>query len=260
MLAIERQRAIVTALSDRRSVKVAELAQQFEVAEETIRRDLDKLEAEGKLVRSHGGAVASLENEQPHWQREFVNQAEKSAIAREAIKLIEPGDTIILDASSTSWFVASRLPRIPLTVITNSIYVCMALEGRENTRVINPGGLLMDASMSFVGVATIQALRRYHAGTLFFSCRALDVERGLSDMSEDQAAVRQAMLEISDHHVLLLDGAKWGVRALAKIGPLSLVHRIITDESAPMEDIERLRAQGLEVILADVYEKKIDKA
>lgn len=256
MLAIERQRAIIAALSNRRSVKVAELAQLFGVAEETIRRDLDKLESEKKLVRSHGGAVASFENEQSHWQREFVNQAEKSAIAREAIALIEPGDTIILDASSTSWFVASRLPRIPLTVITNSIYVCMALEGRDHTKVINPGGILMDASMSFAGVATIQALHRYHAGTLFFSCRALDVKRGLSDMSEDQAAVRQAMLDISDRHVLLLDSTKWGVRALAKIGPVSMVQRIITDAAAPVADVEKLRSQGIEVVVANTDEKK----
>ncbi|HMO49932.1 MAG TPA: DeoR/GlpR family DNA-binding transcription regulator [Kiritimatiellia bacterium] len=259
MLAIERQRAIIAALSKQRSVKVNELAVEFEVAEETIRRDLDKLESEGKLVRSHGGAVAALEMEQPHWQREFVNQAEKSAIAREAIKMINPGDTIILDASSTCWFVASRLPKIPLTVITNSLYVCMALEGREDTQVINPGGVLMDVSMSFAGVATLQVLRRYHAAKLFFSCRALDLERGLSDISEEQASVRHVMMEISDQRILLLDGSKWGTRALSLIGPCASIHHVITDGSAPAASIEALRGKGVQVTVAEVYQRELDR-
>lgn len=250
MLAIERQREILRALSEQPSVRVTDLAVRFQVAEETIRRDLDKLGAEGKLLRSHGGAVATTETELPHEQRELENQPQKKAMAREALRLIEPGDTIALDASSSSWFIARQLPDMPLTVITNSLYVCTALEGREQINVICTGGSLARTSMSLVGTATVGFLGRYHASKLFFSCRALDLQRGLSDISEEQAAVRQAMLDISDRHILLMDSSKWGARALAIVAPLQEIHCIITDSENPDEDCQSLRDAGIDVISA----------
>lgn len=250
MLAIERQREILRALAEQPSVRVTDLAVLFQVAEETIRRDLDKLSAEGKLVRSHGGAVAAIEAEQPHEQRELLNQPQKEAMAREALRLIEPGDTIALDASSSSWFIARQLPDIPLTVITNSLYACTALAGRGQISVICTGGTLASTSMSLVGTATIGFLGRYHASKLFFSCRALDLQRGLSDISEDQAAVRQAMLNISERHILLMDSSKWGARALSIVAPLQEVHCIITDNNTPAADCQTLREAGIEVITA----------
>lgn len=253
MLALERQRMILAALTSQRSVRVVDLAKQFDVAEETIRRDLDKLESQGKLVRSHGGAMATLENEAPHWQREFINQAQKEAMARTAVNLITEGDTLILDASSSSWFLARRMPDIPLTIITNSLYVCMALEGRENVKVICPGGTLTETSMSFVGVATLEALRRYHAGKLFMSCRALDLQRGVSDISDEQAMVRRVMLEVTDHHVLLMDSSKWGTRALAFIASATEFQQIITDDGVAENDCTTLRNLGIDVTVAEVF-------
>ena len=159
MLALERQREIVSLLAAQGSVRVNELAQRFDVTEETIRRDLDKLEGEGRLVRSHGGAVAALENESPHWQREFGHAAEKEAVARAASYLVESGDILILDASSTSWFLARRLPDVPLTVITNSLQIALMLAERATCKVICPGGTLVPVSLSFVGAETQHALR-----------------------------------------------------------------------------------------------------
>jgi len=253
MLALERQREILTALTSQRSVRVVDLAKRFEVAEETVRRDLDKLESMGKLVRSHGGAVATLENEVPHWQREFINQAQKQAIAREAVKLVEEGDTLILDASSSCWFLACRLPDIPLTIITNSLFVCMAMEDREHAKIICTGGTLTQTSMSFVGAVTQEALRRYHASKLFVSCRAFDVQRGLSDISDEQALVRRAMLEVSDYHVLLIDSSKWGTRALSMIAAPTELQCIISDTGLEDTEADPLRRLGIDVQLAEVY-------
>jgi DeoR family transcriptional regulator, fructose operon transcriptional repressor len=253
MLALERQREILAALTSQRSVKVVDLALKFAVAEETIRRDLDKLESLGKLVRSHGGAVATLENEVPHWQREFINQSQKQAIAREAANLVEEGDTLLLDASSSCWFLARRLPDIPLTIITNSLFVCMALEDRVHAKIICPGGTLSQTSMSFVGAITQEALRRYHASKLFVSCRAFDVQRGLSDISDEQALVRRAMLDVSDYHVLLIDSSKWGTRALSMIAAPTEIQCIISDAGLAEADVEPLRRLGIDVQLAEVY-------
>lgn len=248
MLALERQREIVAVLAGSGSARVTELARRFSVTEETIRRDLDKLEAEGKLVRSHGGAVAQVEAETPHWQREYVNPREKEAIAREAAHGVEEGDTLILDASSTCWFLAQRLPDIPLTVITNSLQVALALGEHRHCKVISPGGTLNTTSWSFVGSETQLALRRYHARRLFLSCRAFDAERGACDISEEQAMVRRVMMEIADERHLLLDSSKLGQRALSIIAPPAAFTRLVTDAGADAALCAAVEKAGLPVV------------
>lgn len=252
MLALERQREILAVLAEQGSARVTELAEKFDVTEETIRRDLEKLEGEGKLARSHGGAVARSEAESPHWQREYVNTQEKEAIAREAAKLVEEGDTLILDPSSTSWFLARRLPDFPLTVITNSVPVSLALGERTNCKVINPGGTLVATSMSFVGSETQVALRRYHANRLFVSCRGFDLQRGACDVSEEQAMVRRIMMEISDEHILMVDSSKLGERSLSVIAPLDAFHCVITDERARASWCASFEATGKKLIKARI--------
>lgn len=253
MLALERQREILAVLAEKGGVRVTELAQRFDVTEETIRRDLDKLESDGKLVRSHGGAVIQGEAETPYWQREFVNAQQKDAIAREAAKILEEGDTLILDASSTSWFLARRLPDFPLTVITNSLQVMLVLGERAHCKVISPGGTLVHASLSFVGSEAQLALRRYHARRLFMSCRAFDLQRGACDISEEQAMVRRVMMEISDECNLLMDSSKLGLRSLSVIAPPTAFTRIITDDKADPEFCHSMQQLGLALVRAESF-------
>ena len=254
LLALERHREILNLLAEKGSARVSELAQRFDVTEETIRRDLDKLEAEGRLSRSHGGAVSRTdrENETPHWQREYLNTREKEAIAREAVKLVQEQDRLILDASSTSWFVARRLPDVPLTVITNSLHVALVLAERPHCKVISPGGTLTAASMSLVGSESQQALLRYHARLLFVSCRGFDVPRGAFDISEEQAMVRRTMLEISDEHVLLVDSSKLGSCSLSMIAPPASFHRLITADKADPELCRLITESGLTLTRAEL--------
>jgi DeoR/GlpR family transcriptional regulator of sugar metabolism len=255
MLTLERHREILALLSEKGSARVTELAQRFEVTEETIRRDLDKLEADGQLARSHGGAVAvqSSERESPHWQREFLNPKEKEAIAREAVKLISENDVIILDASSTAWFVARRIPQVPLTVITNSMYSTLALAEHRDCKLISPGGTLTQVSMSFVGSDAQQTLRRYHARKSFLSCRGLDLERGACDISEEQAMMRRVMMEIADERILLVDSSKLGARALSVIAPVKQFSRIITDDQANPDFCRAVEERGVPVTRAQMY-------
>lgn len=253
MLAIERHRSILDLLAEQGGARVSELAQRLDVTEETIRRDLDKLEADGKLVRSHGGAVAAREHEVPHWQREYVNTREKEAIAREASKLVVEGDTILLDASSSSWFLAQRLPEVPLVVITNSLHIAIALGDRPHCKVICPGGTMTPVSMSFVGSETQAMLRRYHARRLFLSCRGFDAQRGASDVSEEQAMVRRVMMEVADESNLLVDGSKLGQRALSIIAPPPAFRRIITDSQADPAMCSAIEQLGLPLIRAEIF-------
>src|SRR5699024_10069793 len=129
MLAKERQRKIVEIVNEKSSVRVSELSKEFSVTEETIRRDLEKLEAAQLLQRSHGGAISIMKDQQElsYTEREIMHAKEKKEIAIEAVKLIDLGDRIVLDASTTAWYMARELPNMPLTVITNSIKVATEL-------------------------------------------------------------------------------------------------------------------------------------
>lgn len=153
MLVAERYEKIVELVNERGSIRVSELSRLCGVTEETIRRDLDKLEKEGRLKRSHGGAVSikDPQPETPYSEREITNVEEKRMIAREAVKHIRPKDRIILDASTTAWYMASIIPDIPLTVLTNSIKVSLELSAKQQIEVISTGGILTAKSLSYVG-------------------------------------------------------------------------------------------------------------
>jgi len=241
------------ALVDReRSVRVAELARLFSVTDETIRRDLERLETEGKLVRSHGGAISSHigSREAPFDERDVSHSPEKAAIAREALTLIEEGDTVLIDASTTALHLARILPNQTLTVLTNSISVCSELAGRTRLRVICTGGALSAASLSFTGPRAEQMLSDYHVNRLFFSCTGVDFEHGLSDVNESQAVLKQIMLSIADHSYLLVDKSKFGVRAFKRFGSLEDVKNVITNADVDTCVVEELHSHNLNVRLA----------
>ncbi|MCM3671888.1 DeoR/GlpR family DNA-binding transcription regulator [Mesobacillus maritimus] len=231
MLVAERQRKIVELVNEKLSIRVSELSKIFSVTEETIRRDLEKLEKENLLMRSHGGAV-SLEKDQSetsYLEREITNASEKKAIALEAISLIEPGDQIVLDASTTAWYMAKELPDMPLTVLTNSIKVAIELSRKEQIRVISTGGTLLSQSLSYVGPLAERSLSMYHVNKAFLSCKGVHLDKGLSDFNELQALLKKQMMEISDETVLMVDSSKFGTRSFSQIAPLASIDAVITD-------------------------------
>ncbi|MCW3059412.1 MAG: DeoR family transcriptional regulator [Capsulimonas sp.] len=252
MLAAERQREIAMIVDRERGVRVTQLAQQFQVADETIRRDLEKLEAEGKLVRSHGGAMAAQHGgrEATTIERAVSFVPEKAAIARRAVGWIEEGDTVMVDASSTALHLVHLIPDIPLTVLTNSLQACNVLGERKNIRVVCTGGTLATASLSFIGSRAEQMLSDYHVNHLFLSCTGIDFEFGLSDVNEAQASIKERMLAISDHSYLLVNKSKFGVRSLRRFGTLNDIKTVVTVEDLDPAIIMELRNLGLEVAIA----------
>jgi DeoR/GlpR family transcriptional regulator of sugar metabolism len=242
MLAIERHREIVAVLSKEGSVRVAELAKRFDVTEETIRRDFGKIETQGKIIRSHGGAIITEREEtlRPFAWREVANEIEKAAIVNEAIKRIQPEDSILLDASTTAWHLAKRLENIPLTVVTNSLQIPIAIANRTNIDVHILGGRLGKKSLSFIGPATEEQLKQYHVDKLFISCEGADLERGISDRSENQAHLRHIMLSCADKKYLLIDHSKFNVRSLSHICSITVFDEIITDSKIDPATLEKL--------------------
>jgi len=252
MLVAERYEKIVSLVNERGSIRVSELSELCQVTEETIRRDLDRLEGSGRLRRSHGGAVSvkesTLQPEIPYAVREIMNADEKKRIALEAIKRISPKDRILLDASSTAWYMASDLPDIDVTVLTNSIKVATELSVKERIEVISTGGTLAQRSLSFVGPLAERSLAAYHVDKVFLSCKGVHLERGISESNELQARIKERMIGMADEVVLLADSTKFGVQAFTHVADLSQVHVIITDKKMPKDTIEQLENRGITVI------------
>lgn len=232
MLAAERQKKIVELVNLRSSMRVTELSEEFSVTEETIRRDLEKLEKNNDLKRSHGGAVTIKDslNEIDFNTREITNVEEKQKIANEAVKLVKSGDRIILDASTTAWYMSKILPDIPLVVITNSLKVAMELSQKEQIKVISTGGILLPSSLSLVGPVTEEVLEKYHVTTAFISSKAVNIENGLTDSNEQQALVKKKMLSRATKKVLMVDSTKFNQTDFATIASIEQITDCITDE------------------------------
>ncbi|RKN78954.1 DeoR/GlpR family DNA-binding transcription regulator [Paenibacillus ginsengarvi] len=252
MLVAERYEKIVQVVSERGSVRVTELSELCNVTEETIRRDLDRLEQAGRLRRSHGGAVSvkDAQPEIPYFEREVTHAEEKRRIAEEAIKLIAPNERIILDASSTAWYMAAQLPDIPLTVLTNSIKVATELASKEKIEVISTGGILASRSLSYVGPLAERSLGSYYVDKVFLSCKGVHLERGISEPNELQARVKQQMIGIADQVVLLADSSKFGSQAFTFVASLDQVDTLVTDRYISGEMMNQLQQLGIAVTTA----------
>ncbi|WDQ30281.1 DeoR/GlpR family DNA-binding transcription regulator [Paenibacillus marchantiae] len=250
MLAAERYDRIVEMVNVKGSMRVSELSELCRVTEETIRRDLDRLEQAGRLRRSHGGAVSVKEEqpEIPYRVRETTHAEEKKRIAQSALSMIRPGDRVLLDASTTAGYMAANMPDMPLTVLTNSIQVATELSSRDKIEVISTGGQLAQRSLSFVGPLAERSLETYHVDKLFLSCKGVHLEGGgISESNELQARLKQKMVGISDQVILLADTSKFGVRAFARVTGLNAVHAVITDQSLDDDLIERLNSYDISI-------------
>ncbi|GAA4853900.1 rhamnose catabolism operon transcriptional regulator RhaR [Paenibacillus vulneris] len=250
MLVAQRWQKIVQLVNERGSIRVSELSAICEVTEETIRRDLDKLESEGKLLRSHGGAISipSSQSETPYMERETTNAEEKRRIAQEAVRHVNEHDRIILDASSTAWYMAQLLPDVTLTVLTNSIKVAMELSAKERIKVISTGGLLSSRSLSYVGPLAERSLSTYYVDKAFISCKGLHLQRGLSEFNELQALIKQKMIGIADRTFVLADYSKFGQQSLAQVAAWDDIHYVITDGKTDPTMLEQLKERSIHVI------------
>lgn len=249
MLVAERYEKIVQLVSERGSIRVSELSELCEVTEETIRRDLQRLEQAGRLRRTHGGAVSvsDHQSEIPYAEREITHAEEKKRIAQDAVQFIQPQDRIILDASTTAWYMASYIPDIPLTVLTNSIKVAAELSSKEKVEVISTGGLLAHRSLSFVGPLAERSLDAYHVDKVFFSGKGVHLDRGISESNELQARMKQKMIGMADQVFLLADASKFGVQAFTRVADLNQIHSIITDNRISPEALSQLKERSISI-------------
>ena len=267
MIPSQRHRSILGTVLASGSARVSELARELDVTEETIRRDLRRMDAEGLLRKTHGGAVApetDPDADLPWAQRHAAHREQKRAIARAAAATIEPGEVIALDPSTTACHLARALPDRPLTVVTNSMIVATALADKPRIEVICTGGTLDPEAMAFFGLAMSAALERLRVGRLFFSCKGVDLGSaknpggGLSEANDRHAAAKLALLAAAASATLLADTSKLGVPATVRYAGLDAADRVIVESPATpaaRAAVARLRAAGADVTEAEPLEE-----
>lgn len=233
MLAVERRAKIEQMIIKNKSVLVPELAKQFDVTTETIRSDLEKLEKQGVLVRTYGGAtlVESVEPDMEIHRRDTVNFEGKQSIGRCAAGMIKEGETVFLDASTSSLHLARNIKdKRGITVITNAEKIITELAECPDIRVICVGGMLNKKNMSYTGRIVEETIRKnYYANKVFFSCRGVTLQRGLMESSEAEAEIKKAMIECSESAIFLCDRKKLGRLGVPVISGLERIDCFITD-------------------------------
>jgi len=245
MLAIERQHRILDMLLESGAVSTGSVARALEISEETVRRDFEQLEAEGHLSRKHGGAVRVNDSRRDLSldRREMANVAEKKAIARLALAQIQAGDTIFFDASSTVFHLASLLPNLEVTVLTNALKTAIELTRRSAIQVILIGGVVSPRSLSTQGALADQMLEYYHVQKAFMSCRGLDAERGLSEANVEQAGLKRRIAGMADRTIALVDHTKMGLKSSYFFTKLEELDQLITDR-LPERNVKQALQKG----------------
>lgn len=247
----QRRQRILTALDEVGQLSVAHLSQRFAVSEVTIRHDLQALSDQGLVLRTRGGALST--NTLPEFSfdvRQQQQAAAKRRIGQAAAGLVNPGDIIILDASTTAQTIIPFIKSLAeITIITNSLRVALSLLDAPQIQVLLPGGSLRRESISVVGQPHDDALTNLNVQIGFFGARGLTLEEGMTDVNLNEVAMKRAMVERCRRVVGVLDARKWGKIAAATFAPLAAIDTIISDVKAPPDLVESLRQRAVEVWL-----------
>lgn len=249
----ERHDAITELVLSAGTMRIEELAERFGVSTMTVHRDLDTLEARGILRKSRGAVTAvatSLFESSPEY-RDRENRSEKEALAQAAFTLVEPGQAVILDDSTTGLHLAHVLPqRQPLTVITNFQRAMNELIGHPGIALIALGGQHYQWCDAYMGSLTLNALRSLRADILFMSTPAI-TDDTCFHQHHDAALVKRAMFEAAAKRVLMVDHSKFTKRALHAHIALAEFDVVIVDTATSPDDVARLRDKGISVLVAD---------
>ena len=253
MLNEERRRAIMDMMQHDGRVLVADLAEQFQTSQVTIRKDLEILHVRGLVHRTHGGALPTRQGalEDPTLREKAkLYRKEKLAIAIAAARLVAEGQVVILDSGTTTTEIARVLRNFKnLTIITNAVNIAAEL-ANSSLEIILTGGAVRKNSFSLVGPIAEETLRRLSADILFLGVDGFDVQYGLSTPNLQEAKVNRVMVEIAKRTVATCDSSKFGRRSLSLIVEPSALHHVITDHGIRKADMKALKRAGIEVTLA----------
>lgn len=249
MTTYERRHSLLDILSKQPGLRTSELARALGVSEGTIRNDLNALEEEGRLKRVHGGAVLNIQDQ--FQNKSFIrrfnqNVAAKLAIAREAALFVTDGDSIFLDASSTSYYLARALSaRNKLRVMTNGFEVARELAQNSSNTVILIGGVVNNDSSSVTGLLSEQIMAEMHVEKAFFSCSGFSIERGMTEVHFEEAQLKRKAIESSKQVIALIDSSKFGKEDLTPFATTKQIAHLFTDSGITTE--WKIRLQGANI-------------
>jgi DeoR family transcriptional regulator of aga operon len=256
-----RLRHLLAVLKGNGYASVHSLAAELGVSVATVRRDLAALARSGAIARTHGGALSlsdrSTAYEPTMDQKRGRQRAEKEAIGRLAASLVHPGETLLLDAGSTTWHLARQLRGLgPLTVVSNDLTILETLGEAQQITVLDPGGTVRPHVFTLLGTQTLRVLEGLRVNWTFLGADAIDLEMGITNVNIEEVAVKQAMLRAGLRVAVLADHTKFGVRVLAQVCPLTQVQLILTDPGVPSSMVDRIRDLGVDLKIAEVPAEK----
>ncbi len=254
MLAIERRSMILNQLKNEKRVTVSDMSAKFGVSEETIRRDMERLEQEGYATRTYGGAVYNEDSrELPYEVRKRTNVEAKQRIAAQVAAMISDGDYVMLDESTTSMYIARALKvRRNITLITNSIEIVLELAGDvQGWNIHCTGGQLKPYALAFTGHRAESMVGAYHVNFTVISCEGLDLEAGYTDSREENALLKRAMMASAKKIILAADGDKFGKTSFVSVGRLDELDTLVTDRDPGEEWRTRLEEAGVRLVIAE---------
>lgn len=241
---------IVALITDRGTVSLAELSKELDISPATVRRDLADLEYQRLILRTHGGATrAESLAELPVTLRDTQFQEAKRAIAAVAATLVPTEHhAVALSGGSTAATVARALANHPeLTIVTNSLSIAALVTSYPRLKVIMTGGLLRSQSLELVGVLAENTFNAINVGTAILGTDGISATGGVTTHDETEARTNNAMVTHAQRTIVVADGSKIGRIALAKVAEIAQVDLLITDESAPADELAALRALGLSI-------------
>ena len=261
VFAEERQDFIARIVEEHGRAHVADLAARFAVSRVTIRKDLAALEAQRRLVRTHGGAVAVGRGAERAFDvRERIQRAEKDAIGREAAAMVADGESIALDASTTALALARHLKArggwLHLTVITNGLRIASELAGHPGITVAMPAGFVRWEALSLVGPLGAGLFEKVNVQKAFMGAAGFAIDAGLSDATEEEAQIKRLMVDGATEVVGLVDHTKWGRTAFATFCRTAGLTAVVTDVDAPAGMTAELRSAGVHVRLVEPSEPR----
>ncbi|MGI6668185.1 MAG: DeoR/GlpR family DNA-binding transcription regulator [Acetivibrionales bacterium] len=237
MFAIERLNKIKEILFREKRVDVFELSEMFSVTEVTIRRDLDKLEQEGFLIKTYGGAVLNEKYLDSPSIASFMERAseEKQMIGKIASAMVEDGDAIFLSPGSTCLEIARNIKQKRVTVVTNDLVTGLELRNSPGVKVIVTGGDLIQSTSTLVGGFTLQALHGIYISKAFIGVKGINFNSGYTVDSYEEVMVVEEVRKKSNDLIIIADYTKFNYTAFARLGDLQMAKKVITNKQVPAE-------------------------
>jgi DeoR/GlpR family transcriptional regulator of sugar metabolism len=249
MLTTQRKKAILDALKRDGQVLATELSAGFGVSEDTVRRDLRELAAEGLLQRVHGGALPASPAIAPFAHRQEMESDAKRRIARCAARMIQPGQVVIVDGGTTSALLVAQLPpNLAATIVTHSPSVAVALAEHASVEVVLIGGRLFKHSIVTVGAAAVEAMSHINADLYFMGVTGVHPSAGLSTGDFEEAHIKRSLAARAAETVVLASAAKLNAASAYRIGGIELAQTIIVEDSTDAKLTEPFEQAGVSIV------------